>query len=195
LEARGAADAATAAARRASARERIGRARGAPAPMPPADGPLSAEWLAERLGDALAPETLLVEEAVSNRHVVLNGIPRTLPTTLFSSGGSGLGYGLGAALGLALTAPGREVVAVVGDGSFVFGNPTAAFWAARRYRAPFLAVVLDNQGWGAVKAVTNLQYPEGYALRADRYLASFAPASDLAAVAAASGAHAERVRR
>jgi len=85
------------------------------------------------------------------------------------------------------------VVALVGDGSYVFGNPTAAFWAARRYRAPFLTVIFDNQGWGAVKMVTQAQYPEGYSLQADRYLAGFQPASDLAAVAAASGARAERV--
>ena len=74
----------------------------------------------------------MVEEAVSNRLAVFEGVPRSLPGTLFCAGGAGLGYGLGAALGVALSAPGREVVALVGDGSYVFGNPTAAFWAALR---------------------------------------------------------------
>jgi len=189
-------DAATQAQRAASARERVARARRRREAEPTLDdGTITPEWLAHRLGQALEPQTLLIEETVSNRQAVFDYLDRTLPGTFFAGEGAGLGYGLGAALGAALAAPEREVVTLVGDGSFVFGNPTAAFWAARRYQAPFLAVIFNNQGWNAVKMVTRFQYPEGHALQADRYLAGFAPASDLAAVAAASGAHAERVER
>ena len=59
------------------------------------------------------------------------------------------------------------VVAVVGDGDFLFGQPSTAFWMARRYMTvrvcvphaergrsrlgshsqPFLTVVLNNGGW------------------------------------------------
>ncbi len=189
-------DQAARAARRQSAQERLEPARHQRAmPPQPAGDAITPEWLSRVVGETLAPDSIVVEEAVSNRLAVLNQIERTRPGTFFASGGAGLGYGLGAALGMALAAQGRDIVALVGDGSFVFGCPTAAFWAARRYHAPFLTVIYNNQGWGAVKQVTRLQYPEGYALRADRYLAGFAPASDLAAVAAASGAHAERVNR
>ncbi|TRM62060.1 hypothetical protein BD626DRAFT_499656, partial [Schizophyllum amplum] len=39
------------------------------------------------------------------------------------------------------------VVAIVGDGSFVFGAPSAAYWMARRYDTPYLTVILNNGGW------------------------------------------------
>ncbi len=53
-------------------------------------------------------------------------IHRTKPGTSFDSGGSSLGWGLGAALGAKLAAKDKTVVTLVGDGSFVFGCPTAA---------------------------------------------------------------------
>ena len=43
-----------------------------------------------------------------------------------------------------LAAGDRDVVLAVGDGAFVFGAPTAAFWAARRYKLPFLTVIYNN---------------------------------------------------
>ena len=39
------------------------------------------------------------------------------------------------------------VIAITGDGNFLFAMPTAAFWVARRYGTPFLTVVLNNRGW------------------------------------------------
>jgi acetolactate synthase-1/2/3 large subunit len=75
----------------------------------------------------------------------------------------------------------------------VFGEPTATFWAARRYQVPFLAVIYNNVGWAAVKNAALDQYPEGFAQRAHDFTASFAPSADLAMIAAAAGAYAERV--
>lgn len=68
------------------------------------------------------------------------------------SGGSSLGWGfpasIGAMLGLAASdAGGKLVVAIVGDGSFLFGVPSSSFWIARRYETPFLTIILSNGGW------------------------------------------------
>lgn len=60
-------------------------------------------------------------------------------TALLTSGGSSLGWGLGAAIGAILAGQADEryakdlVTLIVGDGSFIFGVPSAAFWMARRY--------------------------------------------------------------
>src|SRR5207245_1953836 len=108
-----------AAERRHAAQERVERARRRreQAAAGGDDGTITPAWLAQSVGAALDAETLVVEEAVSNRLAVFEGVPRSLPGTLFCAGGAGLGYGLGAALGVALSAPGREVVALIGDGS------------------------------------------------------------------------------
>src|SRR5690606_40602364 len=66
-------------------------------------------------------------------------------------GGSSLGWAGGAALGVKLAAPDRDVVCFTGDGSFFFINPSSVYWCARRYQAPFLTVVFNNQGWNATQ--------------------------------------------
>ena len=64
-----------------------------------------------------------------------------------------MGWALPAALGAKLAAPDRTVVALMGDGVFVYGSPVATLWCASRYRAPFLSVVFNNQGYEAIRGL------------------------------------------
>jgi benzoylformate decarboxylase len=57
----------------------------------------------------------------------------------------GLGWGLSAAIGLRMGLPERPVVAVLGDGSTLFG--LHGLWSAARYRVGVLFVVLANGGY------------------------------------------------
>ncbi len=175
----------------AEQREKLRAARAAA--QAPKDGQITAAMIAATLGRILSPSAIVLDESVSNAPWTLSLTARTEPGTYFGSGGSSLGWGVGAAVGAKLAAPDRDVVLCVGDGAFVFGEPTAAFWAARRYGVPFLAVIYNNVGWAAVKNAALDQYPEGFAQRANDFTASFAPSSDLAMIAAAAGAYSERV--
>jgi thiamine pyrophosphate-dependent acetolactate synthase large subunit-like protein len=58
-----------------------------------------------------------------------------------------LGWSIGAAVGARLAAPDATIVRIVGDGSYLLGVPSTAYWMARRYGAPSLTVVLNNRGW------------------------------------------------
>jgi acetolactate synthase I/II/III large subunit len=78
-------------------------------------------------------------------------------------------------------------VALVGDGSYLFGVPSSAQWVARRYRAPALTVIYDNRGWGAPKFSTLAVHPKGAAAQADDFHVSFEPEVDLPGVARAAG--------
>ena len=60
-----------------------------------------------------------------------------------------LGWGLPASLGVSLAVPDRPVVALVGDGSALFG--LQAFWTARKYEIPAVMIVLNNRGYAAIK--------------------------------------------
>jgi acetolactate synthase-1/2/3 large subunit len=61
---------------------------------------------------------------------------------------SSLGWALGAAIGAKLAGDmfaehAKDLIAVVvGDGSFVFGVPSAAYWMARRYDTVSLGLLL-----------------------------------------------------
>jgi acetolactate synthase-1/2/3 large subunit len=103
----------------------------------------------------------------------------------------GLGWGLGAALGVALAAPEKTVIACVGDGSYMFGNPTPAHWVSRRYDVPILVVIFNNAKWEAVEHATRGVHP-GTA-REGLPFTALTPAPDYELIARASGGHGERV--
>jgi len=108
----------------------------------------------------------------------------------------GLGWGVPAAMGARLAAPEREVVAVVGDGSWIFANPAAVLQVLAREGIAMLVVVLDNRAWGTVQRIVRQAYPDGYAARANRMpMTELGPAVDFAAEARAFGIHGARVSR
>ena len=65
--------------------------------------------------------------------------------------GSALGWGVGAALGVSLALPDRQVVALQGDGGFLFGQ-TEALWSIARYEAPMLIVIMNNHSYNETRA-------------------------------------------
>ncbi|HKH35534.1 MAG TPA: thiamine pyrophosphate-requiring protein [Beijerinckiaceae bacterium] len=99
---------------------------------------LAAEWEAERQGAARqAPihpawASHCLDRAKDLDAIVVNEYTLQLEHFGFeqadsyfgSSSASGLGWGAGAALGAKLAAPGRQVVAVLGDGAYLFSNPS-----------------------------------------------------------------------
>jgi acetolactate synthase I/II/III large subunit len=106
----------------------------------------------------------------------------------------GLGTGLGEALGAKLADPGRDVICCLGDGSFMFGNPTPALLVARALHIPVTIVVANNGMWYAVEHSTLDIFPDGAAAAAaDMPLTKFGASPDYAAIAAACGAHGECV--
>ncbi|HTX63159.1 MAG TPA: thiamine pyrophosphate-requiring protein [Acidimicrobiales bacterium] len=141
------------------------------------------------LGDLLDPDDVVVEEAVTNAGVVADRLGRSRAGTLTSAGGAGLGWALGAAVGIRMALPDRRVVAVVGDGSFMFAVPTAALCLAAEAEAPFVTVVLDNDGYRASRLPVFSLFPEGPSAAAhDAVGTRFRRPPDFAAVAEACGA-------
>jgi acetolactate synthase-1/2/3 large subunit len=111
-----------------------------------------------------------------------------------SSAASGLGWGAGAALGAKLAAPDRQVIAVLGDGAYLFSNPVAVHHASALHELPVLFIVLNNAMWGAVQRSTNAMYPDGNASkRNDRAFTRLDKLPALEQVCAAAGGYGERV--
>jgi acetolactate synthase-1/2/3 large subunit len=72
--------------------------------------------------------------------------PRTF---LYPVGSAVLGYAVPAAIGAQIANPGRPVVAVVGDGGFLFSVNELA--TAVKYRLPVVFVVMNDDRYGAIK--------------------------------------------
>ena len=160
------------------------------------DGAITAEFVTAALRNAIGEDAIVLNEGITNYGVVSDMMAREKPGTIFASGGSSLGWHGGAAIGAKLAAPERTVVALTGDGSYLFSIPSTVHWMARRYRTPFLTVVYNNGGWRAPKISALAAHPDGYAARAADIDLDFAPAPDYGGIAAAAGgAFARRVQR
>ena len=106
----------------------------------------------------------------------------------------GLGWGLPAAMGARLADPERLCFATIGDGSYMFANPTACHQVCEALGLPVITLVLNNGEWGAVRHSAMGLYPCGHAVKANEMpLTSLRPGPDFTKTAEASGAYTETV--
>lgn len=149
-------------------------------------GPVLTESdIAHALSDLLDPEDLLVTEVFDT-----GAVRREVPGTLFEKGASSLGWAQAAAMGLRVAADDRSTTCVTGDGSYVFGSPTAALWAQQDLDRPVLTVVIANGGYRTGSTTLAAHYPGGAAVSAGDYRGGLLePGPRLAAQAQAAGGH------
>lgn len=154
---------------------------------------IKPEWLSRCISDAI-PENAVIFNEYPLR---LEHCPRERADSYFlHSSAGGLGWGLGAALGAKLACPDRFVVSTVGDGSYIFANPTACHWLSAAYDLPVLTVIFNNKRFGAVRNATLDMYGQGEAARNNPdLLAGLEPSPDFEKVVEASGGFGVRVER
>jgi benzoylformate decarboxylase len=126
---------------------RPGRLGSAP-PPPPAAPPLFAGHVLAALADHIAPQTVLLEEAPSNKAELHRRLPIRRPSGFFTPAMGGLGFALPAAIGIRLACPERPVVAVLGDGSAIYA--IQGLWTAATYEVGVLFVVLANGSYAVM---------------------------------------------
>jgi len=153
--------------------------------------PIHPAWVAHCINQVKSPDTVIVNEIGAP----LEFLNLEQPGTYFSSSlAGGLGFGMGAALGAKLGTPDRHVILVVGDGSYMFGNPTATHFVARAQGLATTTVVMNNQRWNAVHRSTLAMYPQGRASRVDLMpLVDLGPAPDYEKIIEACGGQGEKV--
>jgi benzoylformate decarboxylase len=145
--------------------------------------------VAQAVASVLEPEDILVEEAISGRAAMLNGIPRSLPGTFYGEKGGTIGWGLPAALGVKMGRPDRRVLAVIGDGSLLM--EAQGLWTAAQHRTRAAIVVLNNGGYGILRQ--GLASLAGESARRGAYPATDVPGMDLVGMARSFGVPGERV--
>jgi len=160
------------------------KARGGPPGMTPK---FASQCVNRLLGD----DTILVNEYP----ILLEELTIREPMRYFGNPPSGgLGWGLGAALGAKLASPGKTLIATLGDGSYMFGNPTPGHFVGEGMRLPVLYVIFNNARWAAVHRSTLGVYPQGYASKTSRPpFATLEPSPRFEHIIQASGGHGERV--
>ena len=153
--------------------------------------PMSADWVGLCLSESLPDDALVFSERGPKIAKMILGENHKYFANTWAGG---LGWGVPAAIGAQLVDRERLVVSIVGDGSYMFGNPVACHQVMETYDLPVLTIVLNNKRWNAVHFSTLEVYPDGAASKG-----ALAPLSDLSAspdfvkIAEASRTYAERV--
>ena len=149
-------------------------------------------WVAHCLGQLKEDDDVLVSES----QLALANLSLRNPGTYFgTSPAGGLGWGLGAGLGVKLGDRDKRVWNVVGDGSYMFGNPTPAHFVSAAYDLPVLTVIMNNKMWGSVRKATLGLYPEGAASSANQApLTYLDPAPEYHKIVEASDGYGEEVK-
>jgi benzoylformate decarboxylase len=157
---------------------------------------VAPERLAAEINTVIDGDAVVVTEGVSSDAAIWNYIEFNQADGgrrhLISSGGS-LGWGLGAGIGARLGLPGKQVVVLLGDGSFQFA--VQALWTARRFEVPLIIVIFNNQGYQANRwALAGLQ---GRAAATGKFIGVSLedPDIDHVGIARAYGLDGERVAR
>jgi acetolactate synthase-1/2/3 large subunit len=165
-------------------------ARGGVDPMP---ARITGKWLSACVNRLLDDQTMLINEYPA----VLEEMTIREPGRYFGNpSAGGLGWGLGAALGAKLAAPDKTVICALGDGAYMFGNPTAGHYVSEAMRLPVLFVIANNARWAAVHRATLATYPKGFASEAKQPpFATLEPSPRFEHVIQASGGHGERVSK
>ncbi|MFW6125224.1 MAG: thiamine pyrophosphate-binding protein [Pirellulales bacterium] len=112
--------------------------------------PLTPLGAMHAVARALPAHVAVIEEAVTTTNNALErlGVLRD-PTGYFAHRGWALGWGLGCAIGVKLAWPQRPVVALVGEGSAMYG--IQALWTAAHENVPVAFVICNNAQYQILK--------------------------------------------
>ena len=155
--------------------------------------PIDKLWLSHEIGAFVDDDTIVFDETLPHNQVE-RYLDSSRPGSYFANPASSGGYTPGAAFGAKLAAPDRHVVAVTGDGFYMFGTANAALWAGKHYNAPFTVVVYQNRAYSTGTLQVSSMYPDSYAAKAGYDGGTFDPPMDFAKEAEACGAYGENVR-
>jgi thiamine pyrophosphate-dependent acetolactate synthase large subunit-like protein len=141
--------------------------------------------LIETLRHALPDDAIVVNDQTGVNYWMETCFPVLAPRTfLYPVGSATLGYAVGAAIGAQIAHPGRPVVAVVGDGGFMFSVNELA--TAVKYRLPVVFLLMNDDRYGAIKWLQEKMF-------AGRWGEADLANPDFVALARAFGARGERV--
>lgn len=129
------------------------------------DGGLTVPYFMSCLRSATKDARVVgLNESTTNLGNVADFLRHDQPLSLIGSGGGALGWYSGAAVGAscALQEQGRDdlLIAFTGDGTWLFGVPSCAYWMAKKYDTPFLTIIWNNGGWASPKNACLRIHPE-----------------------------------
>jgi benzoylformate decarboxylase len=111
--------------------------------------PIDPRYLMLRISENLPQDAIVVEEALTSSAALPGFLDLRDRNAYYGLASGGLGFGLPGAVGISLAQPGRPVVAVIGDGSAMYG--IQALWSAAHLNLPITYVIANNRSYRIIK--------------------------------------------
>ncbi len=111
--------------------------------------PMDPRLLMLRLSESLPNHAVVVEEGLSSTTSLLGFLPLRDAQGYYGLASGGIGFAIAGAVGISLALPGRPVVAIIGDGSALYG--IQALWTAAHLRLPITYVIANNRSYRILK--------------------------------------------
>lgn len=111
--------------------------------------PIDPRYLMLRISEALPRDAIVVDEALTSSASLPGFLELRDPKCFYGLASGGLGFGLPGAVGISLAQPGRPVLAVIGDGSAMYG--VQALWTAAHLKLPITYVIANNRSYRILK--------------------------------------------
>lgn len=156
--------------------------------------PITFERLMGELENTLDRDTVIVSETDSGRTALISQMSfGGKDKHYISNSGLALGWSLPASFGVKLALPDRPVVAIMGDGAFLFSGPQP-LWSFARYQAPITVIVLNNKSYNNER--NRIWATGGRQFQASRDMVCYLgdPDVDYAKLSVAFGVEAETVK-
>jgi benzoylformate decarboxylase len=149
--------------------------------------PIDPDWLMLRLCEQLPADAIVVDEGLTSAASLNALYPFRDRYGYFGNVSGGIGWGIAAAVGVQLAQPSRRVVAILGDGSAMYG--IQALWSAANQKLPVVFVICNNGGYRIIKQRLKAFHGD------ERYIGmDFRdPAIDVAGLARSFGVRAHRI--
>ena len=123
--------------------------------------PVKPQRVYYELERALSPETLVVLDGCACCAYGYDRLKFTHPGTFFAPLNLGtVGFALPVALGTKLARPQAPVLAIQGDGGYLYNSQEME--TAVREGIPVVSLVMNNNGWGSEKAYQRDEFPGRY---------------------------------
>ncbi|MFH1758496.1 MAG: thiamine pyrophosphate-requiring protein [Pseudomonadota bacterium] len=153
--------------------------------------PIHPLWVAYCLNQLLDEDTILLNEY----NLDISQIDFHHPHTYFGlASAGGLGWAMGAAMGIKLARPDKTCIVTMGDGGYIFNDPTACHYVSQAYDLPVLVIILNNGIYGASRRAVLDVFPDGWAQRTNEFpFCGLTPSPRYEVVVTACGGYGEVV--
>ena len=111
--------------------------------------PIRPEWLMMKIAENLPKKYVIVEEGLVSTRTLLKYLPIRKHNDFYGLASGGIGWAVSGAIGVSIANPDKTVIAIIGDGSSMYG--IQSLWTAAHYNLDIVYIIANNYGYRIIQ--------------------------------------------